>query len=66
MTKEGFFYYVNDDPLRRFARLTGMERLRWLDEARRLVLSIRTPAAALRQERLRSGAAITAGVVPDR
>lgn len=55
----GFYYYVSDEQLAAFARLSPLERLRWVDEARRFTLLARTPEIARRQERLRRGDTIT-------
>jgi hypothetical protein len=54
----GFGYYVSDEQLRAYAQLTPLQRLQWLDEARRFVLLALTPQARERQERLRRGETI--------
>ena len=54
-TLGGFDYYVSDEQLRAFGRLTPLQRLQWLDEARRFTLLAQTPETARRQERLRRG-----------
>ena len=51
----GFSYYVSDEQLRAFARLTDLEKLQWVDNARLFTLMARTPETAERQERLRRG-----------
>ena len=51
----GFDYWVSDDHIQAFARLTLLERLQWLDEARRFTLLAQTPTTAHRRERLRRG-----------
>ncbi len=51
----GFDYYVSDEQLRAFGRLTALQRLQWLDEVRRFTLLAQTPETARRQERLRRG-----------
>jgi hypothetical protein len=51
----GFGYWVTDEQLVAFARLNALERLLWLDDARRFVLQALTPEARERQERLRRG-----------
>ena len=51
----GFSYYVSDEQLRSFARLTDLEKLQWVDDARLFTLMARTPETAERQERLRRG-----------
>ena len=53
--KGGFSYYVSDEQLRAFARLTDLEKLQWVDDARLFTLMARTPETAERQERLRRG-----------
>lgn len=58
----GFDYYVSDEQLEAFARLTPLQRLQWVEQARLFTLLGRTPETAERQERLRRGEAI----VPDR
>jgi hypothetical protein len=55
----GFGYYVTDEQLQAYGRLTLLERLQWLDEARRFLLLALTPEARERQERLRRGQTIT-------
>jgi hypothetical protein len=55
----GYWYYVSDEQLAAFAALSDLERLRWIDDARRLTLMARTPETAERQERLRRGEFIT-------
>ena len=51
----GFGYWVSDEQLAAFARLTPLQRLQWLDQARRFTLLARTPETRERQERLRRG-----------
>lgn len=58
----GFDYYVSDEQLEAFARLTPLQRLQWVEQARLFTLLGRTAETAERQERLRRGEAI----VPDR
>lgn len=59
--KGGFFYDVSDEQLEAFARLTLIERLRWVEDARLFTLMARTPETAERQERLRRGETIVTG-----
>lgn len=54
----GYSYYISDEQLEAFARLTPYERLKWADEIRLFTLLARTPETAERQERLRRGEAI--------
>lgn len=59
-TPGGFSYFVSDEQLLAFQRLTPLQRLQWADEARRFTLLARTPETAQRQERLRRGESIVA------
>ena len=54
----GYSYFVSDEQLRAFAKLTLFQRLKWLDEARRFTLMAETPEAAKRREKLRRGEAL--------
>jgi hypothetical protein len=56
----GFGYWVSDEQLASYAKLTPLQRLQWVDEARRFLLIALTPEARERQERLRRGLKITA------
>jgi hypothetical protein len=51
----GFDYWVSDEQLDAYARLTPLQRLQWLDDARCFVLSCLTPETRERQDRLRRG-----------
>ena len=53
--KGGFSYYVSDEQLEAFRLLSPLQRLKWVDDARRFTLLARTPETAERQERLRIG-----------
>ena len=55
----GYRYYVSDEQLADFAKLTPMERLKWVDELRRFILLTETPETAARRERLRRGETIS-------
>jgi hypothetical protein len=57
----GYTYFVGDEQLRAFARLSPLDRLRWLEEARLVTLLGRTAQTTERQERLRRGEAIVNG-----
>lgn len=59
MSEGGFGYWVSDEQLAAFARLTPLQRLEWVDAARRFTLLARTPETAQRQEWLREGKTIT-------
>lgn len=54
----GFYYWVSDEQMAAYAKLSDLERLQWVDEARLFTLAARTPETAERQERLRSGQTI--------
>jgi hypothetical protein len=54
----GFGYWVSDEQLAAFAKLSPLDRLRWLDEARRFTLLAETPETRARRERLRRGETI--------
>ncbi|MDR1995546.1 hypothetical protein [Azonexus sp.] len=51
----GFSYYVSDEQLAAFARLTPMQRLEWVEAARQFTLLTQTPETRDRHERLRRG-----------
>lgn len=53
--KGGFRYYVSPEQIEAFSRLSDLERLQWVDDARLFTLLCRTPETELRQERLRKG-----------
>ena len=54
----GFGYWVSDEDLKAYAELTPLQRLQWLDEARRFLLLALSPEARERQARLRRGETI--------
>jgi hypothetical protein len=56
----GFGYWVSDEQLEAYAKLTPLERLQWLDEALRFTLLARSEEVRERHERLRRGLKITA------
>lgn len=62
--KGGFGYWVSDEQLQAYARLTPYQRLKWLDEARQFVFMALTDEARKRQERLRRGLTITEDADP--
>lgn len=55
----GFSYYVSDEQLAAFAKLSLFDRLVWVEQARLFTLAGRTPETTERQERLRRGLTIT-------
>ncbi|MCK9285054.1 MAG: hypothetical protein M0P39_12330 [Rhodocyclaceae bacterium] len=57
----GFGYYVSDEQLAAFARLSPLQRLQWLEDARQFLLLALPPEIRERQERLRRGETILGG-----
>ena len=55
----GFGYWVSDEQLEAYGRLTLLQRLCWLDEARRFISLALSPESRERQDRLRRGLTIT-------
>ena len=51
----GFSYYVSDEQLAAFAKLSMLERLQWVDDARLFTLMAQTPESKARHEALRKG-----------
>jgi len=58
-TEGGYYYYVSDEQLAAFSRLTPLERLKWVDDLRLFTLMASTPEITERRERLRQGKTIT-------
>jgi hypothetical protein len=56
----GYAYYVSDEQLADYGRLSLLERLTWLDQARQFVLLAETDQIARRRARLRND-----GAAPD-
>ena len=54
-SRGGFFYWVSEEQLRTFGKMTLLQRLEWVESARLFTLMARTPETAERQERLRRG-----------
>ena len=50
----GYTYWVSDDQLAHYAALNILERLTWLDQARRFVLLAETEQTAARRAWLRN------------
>ena len=50
----GYAYYVSEEQLTQYATLTILERLTWLDQARRFVLLAETDQTAARRAKLRN------------
>lgn len=51
----GFSYYVTDEQLAAFAKLSLLERLQWVEESRLFTLMAQTPETKARHEFLRKG-----------
>ena len=51
----GFSYHVSDEQLAAFSKLTMLERLQWVEEARMFTLLAQTPETKARHEALRKG-----------
>jgi len=49
----GCAYYVSEEQLAQYAKLSTLERLTWLDQARQLILLAETEQTATRRARLR-------------
>ena len=58
--QQGFSYYVSDEQLAAFARMSPLQRLEWVEAAREFSWLASTPETRARQERLRHGLPITA------
>lgn len=54
----GFRYYVSDEQLAAFARLTVQQRLEWVEAAREFTYLAQTPETRAMHERLRHGETI--------
>lgn len=54
-SQQGFHYYVSDEQLAAFARLTPLQRLEWVEAAREFSWLGQTEETRLRQQRLREG-----------
>jgi hypothetical protein len=52
--KVGYTYYVSEEQLAKYATLTILERLTWLEQARQFVLLAETEQTAARRARLRN------------
>ena len=56
--KGGFSYWVSDEQLEAFGKLSLLDRLRWVEAAREFTLAAQTPETRERMERLRRGETI--------
>lgn len=51
----GFDYWVSDEQLAAFSKLSTLERLQWVEQARMFTIATRTTTTARRHEQLRKG-----------
>ena len=49
----GFSYFVSDEQLNAFAKMSDLQRLQWVDNARLFTLMAQTPETKARHEALR-------------
>jgi hypothetical protein len=49
----GFSYFVNEEQLAAFAKMSDLQRLQWVDDARIFTLMAQTPETKTRHEALR-------------
>lgn len=56
--KGGYSYWVSDEQLEAFGKLSLLDRLRWVEAAREFTLAAQTPETRERMERLRRGETI--------
>ena len=56
---QGFRYWVSDEQLATFARLTPLQRLEWVEAAREFSWLGQTDETRQRQQRLREGKSIS-------
>ena len=54
-SKRGYSYWVSDEQLQAFGKLSLIDRLRWVEAARLFTLATQTPETRERMERLRRG-----------
>lgn len=57
-SKGGFYYWVSDEQLAAFQKLSMIDRLRWVEAARQFTLAGQTPETRERMARLRRGESI--------
>lgn len=57
-SRGGFSYWVSDEQLEAFGKLSLIDRLRWVEAARQFTLAGQTPETRERMERLRRGETI--------
>ncbi len=50
---DGFSYFVSDEQLIAFAKMSDLERLQWVEDARLFTLMAQTPETKARHEALR-------------
>ena len=49
----GFSYFVSEEQLANFAKMTDLQRLQWVEDARLFTLMAQTPETKARHEALR-------------
>ncbi len=49
----GFSYFVSEEQLATFAKMSDLERLQWVEDARLFTLMTQTPESKARHEALR-------------
>jgi hypothetical protein len=52
----GFSYFVSDEQLAAFAKMSDLERLQWVEDARLFTLMAQTPETKARHDALRKPA----------
>jgi hypothetical protein len=52
----GFSYFVSEEQLTAFAKMSDLERLQWVEDARLFTLMTQTPETKARHEALRKPA----------
>ena len=50
----GFSYFVSDEQMSEFAKMSDLQRLQWVDNARLFTLMAQTPETKARHEALRN------------
>ena len=60
-TQGGVSYWVSDEQLQAYGKLSMIDRLRWVEAARQFTLAAQTPETRERMDRLRRGETIVPG-----
>jgi hypothetical protein len=50
----GFSYFVSDEQMTTFSKMSDLERLQWVENARLFTLMAQTPETKVRHEELRN------------